>query len=171
MTFAGVWEVVRKMLAISLLRLRIKTVHGARGGHRAADGQGKGMPGSRDEPPPGEVCREPEAGMLSTALQCLVHAESSQPRPLLNQCHYFGDTYKGKFPVGTAYEATGPQRRRNLSAHSGWGMPRMLFPCSQGGLPASAHQIPTPHQLYTSRDDSPGSVFNSFAFIYIQIRG
>ena len=90
--------------------------------------------------------------MLRTTVTGLpgAHAESRQPKALLKQHRYFGDTFKGKFPVSTVYEATGPQRRRNLLPQSLVTL-RMLFPHTEVGLLASARQALPPAAIRLQR--------------------
>lgn len=68
----------------------------------------------------------------------------------------------GKFSVSTVSELD-PVKEEFVSFGS-WVMLWMLL----------LHTLPTQpchQQLWACRDNSPGSVFNSLAFIYIQIRG
>lgn len=81
----------------------------------------------------------------------------------LKQYHYFRDTNESKFFV---CEGAGP---------NGGGI-RHLWKLSDAvdAPPAPPRPLPTQpchQQLEACRDNSPGSVFNSLVFIYIQIRG
>lgn len=165
-TFAAVWEVARRtpdiccFIAVVALCKEIRCVRPveaagwlvarAKGWQEDGTRQGLQRDGGRD-------AQHRDSG---------VHTKSSHPKALLKQHYYFRDTYKGKFPISTVYEATGPQRRRNGS----WNLSDAVDApsrCSSRPLPTKPHR----QQPFACTHGSPGSALNSLAFIHIQITG